>query len=121
MESPGKTPVLLNSLQRLKASALKEDTGNWIRYLRQSEERAVCEPSRRLTRIHFREYDGIRVNVGPSGQLVFGEKGTHRLAIALILGIRVVPAQIGCVYRGALSELPRLRASPSSSDLVPSG
>jgi hypothetical protein len=62
---------------------------------------------------HFRELNGIRIHVGPSGQLFFCDAGTHRLAMAIILGIRVIPAQIGCVYRGALDEIARLRAEPN--------
>jgi hypothetical protein len=61
---------------------------------------------------NFREMDGIRINIGPSGRLVFGDGGTHRLAIALILNINVIPAQLGCVYVGALGEVANLRRPP---------
>jgi hypothetical protein len=62
---------------------------------------------------NFREMDGIRINIGPSGQLIFGDGGTHRLAIALILDIAMIPAQVGCVYVGALDEVVKLRHPPS--------
>jgi hypothetical protein len=62
---------------------------------------------------HFRELDGIRINIGPAGQLIFADGGTHRLAMAIVLGLGIIPAQVGCVHTDALREMPKLR-SPSN-------
>ena len=70
-------------------------------------------PKNELPGAHFREDDGVRVNVGPSGELVFCDGGTHRLAMARILELPWIPAQLGCVARGALPQLPELRRHPS--------
>ena len=64
---------------------------------------------RELRPFGFREDGGVRINVGPSGQLVFCDGGTHRLAMAWILGISCIPAQIGVVHINALDHLPALR------------
>ncbi|WP_280770899.1 hypothetical protein [Salipaludibacillus daqingensis] len=62
-----------------------------------------------LSFLAYREEFGIRINIGPEGELIFADGGTHRIAIALILGFKQVPAQIGCIDRRALTLLPRLR------------
>jgi hypothetical protein len=66
---------------------------------------------------HFRETDGIRINIGPGRKLVFADGGTHRLAMAIVLALPIVPAQVGCVYSGALSELAGLRTDPAGCKL----
>jgi hypothetical protein len=58
---------------------------------------------------NFRESGGIYVHIGPSGKLFFGAEGCHRFAIARILELPVVPAQIGCVYECAIPHLRALR------------
>jgi hypothetical protein len=65
-----------------------------------------------LNPCNFRETNGIRINIGPSGQLIFYDVGTHRLAIAMILGIRLIPAQLGAVFAGSLHQLQKLREIP---------
>ena len=42
-------------------------------------------------------------------QLFFGGSGCHRFAIARILELSIVPAQIGCVHKSAIPFLPILR------------
>ncbi len=48
------------------------------------------------------EPDGIYVHLNESSELVFGGGGQHRLAIARILKLGFVPAQIGIVHVNAL-------------------
>lgn len=57
----------------------------------------------------FRETEGIVFDVGPEGGCFFSKKGQHRLSMAIILGIRSVPAALGGVYIGSLPLLERLR------------
>jgi hypothetical protein len=59
-----------------------------------------------------RDPDGIQIHVGPKGQLIFGAHGTHRLAMALVLGLPKIPASLGFVHRSALGHLPKLRVRP---------
>lgn len=50
----------------------------------------------------FRELGGVRIHIGREGQALFGGAGQHRLAMAQILGIPRIPAQIGMVHSEAL-------------------
>jgi hypothetical protein len=57
-----------------------------------------------------REEDGgILMHIGPDGQPAIGDGGKHRLTIAKLLGLPVVPTRIGYVHRDALPLLPALR------------
>ena len=47
----------------------------------------------------YLEERGVRINIGPSGELVFVDGGSHRLAIAIALGLAKIPAQLGVVHR----------------------
>ena len=58
---------------------------------------------------NFREVGGIYVHIGPAGELYFGGGGCHRFAIARVLKLPMVPAQIGCVHQSAIPLLPTLR------------
>jgi hypothetical protein len=60
----------------------------------------------------FRETDGIEIHIGSRNQLVFGSSGTHRLAIALALGLPVIPAKIGFVHADSVALLPQYRMPP---------
>jgi tetratricopeptide (TPR) repeat protein len=48
------------------------------------------------------ERGGIYIHLGQSGEPIFGGGGHHRLAIAKVLGIKQIPAQVGCVHPSAL-------------------
>jgi hypothetical protein len=57
----------------------------------------------------FRESDASLIHVGPEGELVLAGEGLHRFSMALVLGLPVMPAQIGCVHRKAIPLLAQLR------------
>lgn len=57
---------------------------------------------------NFREDGGILIHIGPEGEPFFGWRGCHRIAIALLLGLKF-PAQIGCVHINSLQYLARFR------------
>ena len=59
----------------------------------------------------FRETEGVVFDVGPGGKCFFAKKGQHRLSMAIILGIRSVPAALGGIYIGSLPLLGRLRSN----------
>ena len=42
--------------------------------------------------------DGVYIHVGRTGDLIFGCAGYHRLAVAKILGLESIPAQLGVVH-----------------------
>ncbi len=53
----------------------------------------------------FREESGILIHVGPDGELIFSETGSHRLGIALVLNIPRIPVLIGVVHSNAIPML----------------
>lgn len=55
------------------------------------------------------EIDGIRVHLARDGKLLAKGGGTHRLAIARILGLEIVPVSLGAVHVEALRHVPALR------------
>jgi flagellin-specific chaperone FliS len=57
---------------------------------------------------NFRESGGILIHIGPEGEPIFGWRGCHRIAIAIILGLKF-PAEIGCVHINSISYLPEYR------------
>ena len=61
------------------------------------------------------EDGGIVVHIGPGGETAIGDSGKHRMTIAKLLGLSVVPARIGYVHRDALPLLPGLRREPASA------
>lgn len=50
----------------------------------------------------FRESGGIVVHVGRGGTALWGRDGSHRLAMAMVLKLRTLPAQVGAVHADAL-------------------
>lgn len=61
----------------------------------------------------YREEGGVLVCIGPDGEPLLYD-GFHRLAIALILELPVIPAQLGYVDENAIHTLERFR-SPDGS------
>jgi hypothetical protein len=51
----------------------------------------------------YREVGGILIHVGRDNQPIFGNGGCHRLAIAQVLHLDRVPAQLGLVHETALT------------------
>ncbi|MEP0548301.1 MAG: hypothetical protein ABJF88_15295 [Rhodothermales bacterium] len=60
----------------------------------------------------LREEGGVLMNIGPGGELIFGEAGVHRFTVAWILRIPL-PCVIGAVDRCALDHYPKFREMPS--------
>lgn len=75
----------------------------------QVKEERVLRSRKEVKKNAFREQGGIIIHIGPGGKLFFGQGGHHRFAIAKILNIEYIPAQIGCVHVSAISELKKLR------------
>lgn len=70
--------------------------------------------SRRRRKTGFlREPDGVQIHLGRNGALLFGATGTHRLAMARVLGLARIPASLGFVHESALDLLPGLRGADS--------
>ena len=57
-------------------------------------------------------WDGIEIHLGPQGEPIFGDSGTHRLAMAHVLGLPRIPALLGFVNEEAIAHLPRYRVTP---------
>ena len=63
------------------------------------------KPKKEISPFSFREYGGILVHIDGQGKPIFGLGGQHRLAIALTVGLRSFPAQLGVIHPNALSRL----------------
>ena len=68
--------------------------------------------NREVDKWSFRERDGIYCHVGPGPRLFFGGVGCHRFSMALVLGLPLIPAKIGCVHVNAIPHLKTLRCRP---------
>lgn len=51
---------------------------------------------------NFKENGGILIHIDRNANFIFGGGGCHRLAIAKILQLKVIPAQVGVVHKEAL-------------------
>ena len=60
------------------------------------------------------EDGGILIHIGPHGATAIGDSGKHRMTIAKLLRLSLVPARLGFVHRDALRLLPRFRDPPSA-------
>lgn len=59
---------------------------------------------------NFREFGGILISINAEGMPVLNKAGGyHRLAIARILQLKVVPAALGLIDKNAIELLPQLR------------
>jgi hypothetical protein len=65
-----------------------------------------------LPGMSFREWGGVLVHIGSEGQPVFGRHGCHRMAIARVIGLPVIPAQVGVVHPGGLGRWPAIVSPP---------
>jgi len=59
----------------------------------------------------FRNMNGIRINIGPRGEPVVCDGGTHRLAMAIAASIQEIPATIGVVHYKSLETVEKYRAA----------
>ena len=50
----------------------------------------------------FREQGGVYIHIDREGNPVFGGGGCHRLALAKILQLDIIPAQLGIVHHEAV-------------------
>lgn len=73
-----------------------------ILYHRIAEEKKMMSRSE-MHPGNFRESNGVYVHIDRTGQIVFGNGGWHRLAIAKILRLELIPAQIGVVHENAVA------------------
>jgi len=62
-----------------------------------------------LSKVPKGEAGGVYVHLGRNGRLIFGGGGHHRLVMARVLGIDLIPAQIGCVHPSAVERFRSLR------------
>lgn len=51
---------------------------------------------------NFRESGGVFVHIGRDAEVLFAGGGFHRLAIAKVLGLESIPAQLGVVHQHAI-------------------
>lgn len=51
----------------------------------------------------FREFGGVYIHIGRDGTPIFARGGSHRLAVAQVLDLERIPAQVGVVHPMALA------------------
>lgn len=73
---------------------------------------------KQISPLNFREYGGVQVAIDPDGRPVLGKSGGfHRIALAKILKIDVIPAELGLVDVNAVGKLePYRRPPPTVAD-----
>jgi hypothetical protein len=59
-------------------------------------------PRREVVVRGYRELGGILIHIGRDGRAIFGNSGSHRLAIAQVLDLEKIPALLGAVHVEAL-------------------
>ncbi|MEL0609394.1 hypothetical protein [Vibrio echinoideorum] len=59
-------------------------------------------PRKDINRSNFRELGGIRIHIDRNGELIFGGSGCHRMSIAKVLELDLIPAQLGIVHEKAI-------------------
>jgi hypothetical protein len=106
-------------LERIAARGRQDDCQNYedvvLRFQKLDDLYATVKAEGRLrTRREicpksFREKGGILVHIGPQGEAVAGDSGKHRLTIAKLVGLPVVPVQLGEIHLDAVRALPLLR------------
>jgi hypothetical protein len=85
------------------------------RYRRLDEIFLIVKKEKRLRTMQeidkksFREEGAVYFHIDRKCRPVFGGGGQHRLAMAIILGIEIIPAQLGVVHPDALKELSDFR------------
>lgn len=77
-------------------------------YHQVKSEKALA-PSSEINKDNFRECDGVMISISDTGELVKTGGGNHRLMIAQILELPVIPAQIGVVHVKSIHKLAGLR------------
>ncbi|SES31889.1 hypothetical protein SAMN04490244_11089 [Tranquillimonas rosea] len=83
------------------------------RIFEQVRAEGCLRPMKQARWLVFREYGGPLFHIGSTGQPIFGPAGHHRLGMALALGHKTMPAQLGVIHPAALSTLPALRTRPA--------
>jgi hypothetical protein len=122
-----KTGVFDHMLRKIERNAAPESgcatlDDLRLRYARLDAVFAQVEREGRLRHAHELDaptrvgvvWNGIEIHLGPGAEPIFGDAGTHRLAMARILGLRRIPALLGFVHETAMQHLPDLRRSLTS-------
>ncbi|SIR44073.1 hypothetical protein [Pontibacter lucknowensis] len=69
---------------------------------------------RELNPRSYNEEGGIFIHIGRQNQVIFGGGGIHRLAIAKVLQLSSIPAQLGVIHPEALSTWKVYKQIPAS-------
>jgi hypothetical protein len=122
------TDVFRSCVLRWQHGRRWQDTPMYLDYLRRIEQRKIERfASERELLDRYQQLDDIfhwarehgrlsdapshllRINVGRDGRLIYGPDGRHRLAIALLAEVEVVPASVRFVHVDAIDHFLALR------------
>ncbi len=67
-----------------------------------AEREGAYKTRNEIRRGNFREAAGVIMNIDRDGELIFGMRGCHRLAIAQSLELTCIPVQLGIVHEQAV-------------------
>lgn len=98
--------VLSSQFQSERSSAARVLSPGLVRLLRLA--RDVQALGRLRTREElggFREFFGVYFHIDRNGEALFGRGGQHRFALARLLDLPLIPAQIGIVHDCAVREI----------------
>lgn len=106
-----------------KCSSLEDILARYERLDKLFEEIKACrnlKTQKELNPACFNEEGGIFIHIGRQNQLIFGGGGIHRLAIAQILRLNNIPAQLGVIHPEALKTWKAYKQVPVSDlTLIP--
>ncbi|MGO1501934.1 MAG: hypothetical protein ACTHWH_11705 [Marinobacter sp.] len=94
---------LYSCSKKYSPSALKrryKDLAGVVKKVRQD---GYLKSRKRLSPFNFRERGGIMVHIGSQGTLVFAGDGYHRLALAKVCKLPLIPAAVGVVHEDAVT------------------
>lgn len=121
-EETGIYEFMLDNIQRQgspfdKCSSLEDIMARYARLDKLFEEVKVTgrfKTQQELAPGCYNEEGGVYVHIGRQNQLIFGGGGIHRLAIAKILRLNSIPAQLGVVHPEALASWKTYKQKPAS-------
>lgn len=89
----------------------------WDKIYKYAKEEGRLKTQKELNSKAFRERGGIMISISDNGELVKTGQGNHRLLIAQLLKLPLIPAQIGIVHIKSLKKFRSLREQKKRIEL----
>lgn len=69
----------------------------------------IIKSRKEINRFNYREIGGIEISISNNGELIKTHGGNHRLILAKIFNMEIIPAVIGLVHEDALDKFVEVR------------